>query len=88
MFGVKGCEGRALGRGRRVLHAAFDSEAVADLVFVGSMDWMPNSDGMLYFMREILPLIRAKRQNCSVAIVGRQPGRRSERWRSATRWFK
>ena len=31
----------------------------AHLVFTGSMDWLPNEDGMLYFCRDILPLIRA-----------------------------
>ena len=51
-----------------------DTEAVADLVFVGSMDWMPNSDGMIWFVREVLPLIRVKKPACTVAIVGRQPG--------------
>src|SRR5205085_11778585 len=30
----------------------------ADLVFVGSMDWLPNVDGVMYFVKEILPLIR------------------------------
>jgi len=45
----------------------------ADLVFVGSMDWLPNVDGVLYFAREVLPLIRRKRPECSVAIVGRIP---------------
>lgn len=50
------------------------AETVADLVFVGSMDWMPNSDGVLWFVREVLPLIRAKKPDCTVAIVGRQPG--------------
>lgn len=45
----------------------------ADLVFVGSMDWLPNVDGVLYFAREILPLIRRRRPACSVAIVGRTP---------------
>ncbi|MCU1236048.1 MAG: glycosyl transferase, group 1 [Candidatus Solibacter sp.] len=48
-------------------------EPVADLVFVGSMDWLPNVDGVLYFAREILPLIRAKRPETTVAIVGRTP---------------
>ena len=28
----------------------------AHLVFTGSMDWLPNEDGMLYFVRDILPL--------------------------------
>jgi glycosyltransferase involved in cell wall biosynthesis len=45
----------------------------ADLVFVGSMDWLPNVDGILYFVREVLPLIRRRRPQCSVAIVGRTP---------------
>jgi polysaccharide biosynthesis protein PslH len=45
----------------------------ADLVFVGSMDWLPNMDGVLYFVREILPLIRRNRPDCSLAIVGRTP---------------
>jgi glycosyltransferase involved in cell wall biosynthesis len=44
-----------------------------DLVFVGSMDWAPNVDGMLMFSREMLPLIRKKKPDCSVAIVGRDP---------------
>jgi glycosyltransferase involved in cell wall biosynthesis len=47
--------------------------AGADLVFVGSMDWLPNVDGVLYFAREVLPLIRRKRPGCTLAIVGRTP---------------
>jgi sugar transferase (PEP-CTERM/EpsH1 system associated) len=46
----------------------------ADLVFVGSMDWMPNIDGVTWFVEEILPLIRARRPETTVAIAGRQPG--------------
>lgn len=44
-----------------------------DLVFVGSMDWMPNIDGMRWFLEEVFPLIRAKLPACSLAIVGRDP---------------
>lgn len=46
-----------------------------DLVFVGSMDWMPNIDSMERFVREILPLIRREKPDCSLAIVGRTPPR-------------
>lgn len=46
---------------------------VADLVFVGSMDWLPNIDGIQYFVREVLPLIRRSKPDCSLAIVGRRP---------------
>jgi glycosyltransferase involved in cell wall biosynthesis len=44
-----------------------------DLVFIGSMDWLPNVDGVLYFVREILPLIRRVRPDTTLAIVGRTP---------------
>ncbi len=46
---------------------------VADLVFLGSMDWMPNIDGMRWFVSEVLPLIRERRPECSLSIAGRKP---------------
>jgi glycosyltransferase involved in cell wall biosynthesis len=46
----------------------------ADLVFVGSMDWMPNIDGVTWFAKEVLPRIHAQRPETTVAIAGRQPG--------------
>ena len=48
-----------------------DPPRKADLVFVGSMDWLPNSDGVNYFVREILPLIWQRKPDCTLAIVGR-----------------
>jgi glycosyltransferase involved in cell wall biosynthesis len=48
-------------------------ERKADLVFIGSMDWMPNIDGAAWFVREILPLIRKQAPDCTVAIAGRRP---------------
>jgi len=47
-----------------------------DFVFVGSMDWMPNIDGMLWFAEEILPLMRRVKPDCTVKIVGRRPDAR------------
>ncbi|WP_338667637.1 glycosyltransferase family 4 protein [Pseudodesulfovibrio methanolicus] len=44
-----------------------------NLVFVGSMDWMPNIDGMKWFVRDILPAIRAVRPEARITIVGRSP---------------
>jgi len=43
------------------------------LVFVGSMDWMPNVDGITWFTQDILPLIRAVNRTIPVTIVGRAP---------------
>jgi sugar transferase (PEP-CTERM/EpsH1 system associated) len=48
-------------------------EAKADLVFVGSMDWMPNIDGARWFADEVLPLIRRRIPDCTLAIAGRRP---------------
>jgi glycosyltransferase involved in cell wall biosynthesis len=48
-------------------------EPQADLVFVGSMDWLPNIDGVTYFTETVLPVIRRWRPDCSFAVVGRNP---------------
>jgi glycosyltransferase involved in cell wall biosynthesis len=43
------------------------------LVFTGSMDWQPNEDAMVFFVREILPLVRAEEPDVTLVIVGRAP---------------
>ena len=51
-----------------------DSDVAAPhLVFTGSMDWLPNEDGMIYFVDEILPRIRAQVPGVTLSIVGRAP---------------
>jgi len=52
-----------------------ETERKADLVFVGSMDWLPNVDAALFFVKGILPRIRERLPWCKVAIVGRKPDR-------------
>src|SRR2546423_1741673 len=52
-----------------------ESQPREGIVFIGSMDWLPNIDGMRWFRAEILPLIRACRPDCRLSIVGRQPTR-------------
>jgi polysaccharide biosynthesis protein PslH len=44
-----------------------------DLVFLGAMDWRPNIDGLNWFAASVLPLIRRRRPECSLAVVGRRP---------------
>jgi polysaccharide biosynthesis protein PslH len=46
------------------------------LVFVGSMDWYPNEDGVLWFLSEIFPLIQKQIPRASFTIVGRNPSAR------------
>ena len=45
----------------------------AELVFTGSMDWLPNEDGMQWFCAEILPLIKREVPAVTLSIVGRAP---------------
>jgi polysaccharide biosynthesis protein PslH len=53
-----------------------EPETPNSLVFSGAMDWMPNEDGILYFVKEILPLIRQEIPNVSLCVVGREPSRK------------
>ncbi len=50
-----------------------ESEDPQLLVFVGSLDWLPNQDGLTFFAREIWPRIRARRPETRFQIVGRNP---------------
>jgi len=50
-----------------------DTARWTDLVFLGSMDWMPNQDGARWFIEEVFPRIRARKADCTVALVGRRP---------------
>jgi sugar transferase (PEP-CTERM/EpsH1 system associated) len=44
-----------------------------ELVFTGSMDWMPNEDAIRWFAREILPLVRRAVPDVKLTVVGRNP---------------
>ena len=43
------------------------------LAFVGSMDWYPNEDGVIWFIREVYPRIRAAVPGASFEVIGRNP---------------
>jgi sugar transferase (PEP-CTERM/EpsH1 system associated) len=51
-------------------------EIANSLVFTGSMDWLPNEDGIFYFVDAILPLIKRQCPEASLEVVGRSPSRR------------
>ncbi len=43
------------------------------LIFTGKMDFRPNVDAVLWFAREILPLIREAIPNAHLTVVGQKP---------------
>lgn len=56
-----------------------DAETPDHLVYMGSMDWHPNEDAVLYFIDTILPRIRRARPAVSLTVVGRNPSRHLQR---------
>jgi sugar transferase (PEP-CTERM/EpsH1 system associated) len=47
-----------------------------DLVFTGSMDWLPNEDAIAYFAEAILARVRETVPGVTLTIVGRNPSTR------------
>lgn len=47
-------------------------------VFTGSMDWMPNEDGVAYYVDKIFPLIQRDIPAASFWAVGRRPTARTQ----------
>lgn len=43
------------------------------LVFTGSMDWLPNDDAINWFVKDIFPLIRKEIPEVVLTVVGRSP---------------
>jgi glycosyltransferase involved in cell wall biosynthesis len=43
------------------------------LVFTGSMDWLPNEDGIRYFTEQIMPRIKQSVPDVTLTVVGRDP---------------
>jgi glycosyltransferase involved in cell wall biosynthesis len=47
-----------------------------NLVFTGSMDWIPNEDAIIHFAEKILPQIARRLPLVTLTVVGRNPSRR------------
>ncbi len=48
------------------------------LVFTGTMDFRPNVDAVLWFVRRVLPLVQSKVPDVHLHVVGQRPHRRLE----------
>ncbi len=49
------------------------AEDPSRIVFTGAIDYQPNTDAVLYFCREVLPLIRRAAPGTTFAVVGKDP---------------
>jgi glycosyltransferase involved in cell wall biosynthesis len=48
-------------------------EEAHNIVFTGSMDWLPNQDAMRHFVEDIMPLIKSQVPDATLTVVGRNP---------------
>ena len=48
-------------------------ERTKDVVFIGSMDWMANQEGVAYFMDQVWDKIAGKVPDARMTVVGRSP---------------
>lgn len=46
------------------------------IVFTGSLDWIPNIDGLTWFACDVYPLLRATVAGLQIKVVGRRPSSR------------
>ncbi len=53
--------------------APFSNRVPGRLVFTGSMDWMPNAEGITWFTEQVWPRIRSARPDATFSVVGRNP---------------
>lgn len=44
-----------------------------NVVFTGSMDWLPNEDAIRYYIEDVLPIVRKTVPDASLTVVGRNP---------------
>lgn len=53
-----------------------------NLLYVGSLDYMPNEDGLLWFLNEIFPKIKEEFPDIIFYIIGRNPSGKIKRFES------
>ena len=47
--------------------------ASGKLLFFGAIDYHPNTEGLLYFLDEVFPLLRTRNPRVTLSVVGRRP---------------
>jgi polysaccharide biosynthesis protein PslH len=47
-----------------------------NLVFTGSMDWIPNDDGICFFVKHVLAKVKEAVPDVTLTVVGRNPSQR------------
>jgi len=54
-----------------------------ELFFLGGLDWLPNQEGMRWFMERCWPLLSANQPKCDLHIAGRNQPEWMNKWKSS-----
>jgi polysaccharide biosynthesis protein PslH len=73
MFGIETVTSVPTGVDVKYFEPPETAPSIADMVFCGSMDWLPNVDAAVYFLSQVLPLIRKRLPGATLTIAGRSP---------------
>lgn len=57
----------------QILKPAFRNQENKNILVIGSMNYPPNADGILWFAKEVFPIILASEPNAVLTIVGKKP---------------
>ncbi len=76
MFGIKSVSSVPTGVDVEYFRRPGTAAVSTDMVFSGSMDWLPNVDAVEFFIGEVLPLIRQKLPEATFTVAGRSPDAR------------
>ncbi len=49
------------------------------IAYIGSLDWLPNIDGLRWFVNEVMPIIVKSKPNVKLYVFGKSPSRDVER---------
>lgn len=72
-YGVERCYDVPTGVDHEFFRPNSPQPTNSDIVFTGSMDWMPNEDGVLWFAEQVLPLVAREAPDVRFTVVGRSP---------------
>jgi glycosyltransferase involved in cell wall biosynthesis len=67
-------------RAHPLMDAPRAGDAERDLLFVGSMFYKPNFEGVRWFVQQVLPLIRRQKANVRFTVIGRSPDKMPRDW--------
>lgn len=57
------------------LHFSF-KPLIPTIIFFGDLEWWPNKDGIIWFMKKVFPLIKAQMTNVKLLIIGKRAGKK------------